>query len=146
MGEKKARLRKPISAAYIECQLWLVSEAVYQRFRTVEWGRRSSSVANRDWISAVWEYVDDPTGGVEAVFRFTHTCRNDGAALGDSQKFFGAVCRAAGISSGDARLLDAYATHRIKCVEPVPERAQQARTSSAPVPIVWGMALRIDHW
>lgn len=94
-----SRKRKPVSAARIELHLWFADLATYEAFYAVPFARRSESVTEREWVSVTCEYGDDPNDGIEAVFRFTHTCRNDGAQRGDSEKFFRAVCNAAGIST-----------------------------------------------
>lgn len=97
MEAQKKTKRKPVSAARIELDLWFDSNDAFQRFGKVTFGRMSKSITEREWVSAAWEYENDPTGGVDAVFRFTHTCRNSGAQRSDSQKFFNATCHAAGL-------------------------------------------------
>lgn len=106
----KPRPRKPISAARIELALWFASEAIYQQFSSIPLGRKATSVTDREWVS-VYVFED---GHIEAVYRFTHTCRNDGAQRGDSERFFRGVCNAAGISEGTARLDDVRLISREK--------------------------------
>lgn len=113
------RPRKPISAARIELVLWFASEAIYQLFSSVPLGRKATSVTDREWLSAYG--FDD--GHIEAVFRFTHTCRNDGAQRGDSERFFRGVCNAAGIPEGAVRLDDVRLISRERFHEQSPEPA-----------------------
>ncbi|HWL59758.1 MAG TPA: hypothetical protein VNQ48_02615 [Microbacteriaceae bacterium] len=107
----KPRPRKPISAARIELHLWFADDATYRAFYRVPLGRKSQSVSDREWVLPVLAY---PDGHIEATYRFTHTCRNDGAQRGDSERFFRAVCNAAGLADGDARLLEVQLLHREK--------------------------------
>lgn len=125
----KPRPRKPISAARIELALWFASEAIYQLFSSIPLGRKATSVTDREWVSA---YVFDD-GHIEAVFRFTHTCRNDGAQRGDSERFFRGVCNAAGISDGTARLDDVRLISRERFHDQTPESAQVVADPEPPV-------------
>jgi hypothetical protein len=91
----KTRKRKPVSAARIELHLWFADLDAYNRFAAVLFARKSQSVNDREWVASWWGDLND--GAVEATYRFTHTCRNDGAQRGDSEKFFRATCNAAGV-------------------------------------------------
>lgn len=93
------RKRKPVAAARIEMDLWFVNLDAYKRFGAVMFGERAKSISERTWVSVAWEYADDPEGGIEAVFQFTHTCRNDGAYRSDATRFFNATCRRAGVNT-----------------------------------------------
>jgi len=110
----KPRPRKPISAARIELRYWFADEQAYRAFYDVPLGRKSQSVADREWILPPLIY---PDGHIEATYRFTHTCRNDGAQRGDSEKFFRAVCKAAGLDDSVAKLLDVHLINREKFAE-----------------------------
>lgn len=133
----KPRPRKPISAARIRLRYWFRDEAAYRAFYSIPFGRKSRSVSDREWSDT---YVHGD-GHIEAVFTFTHTCRNDGAQRGDSEKFFRAVCNAAGLDESRARLLDVELISREKFTEPtVPAVAPPTpaidppATGRAPVP------------
>lgn len=117
MSEVKARKRKTVSAARIEMDLWFVDEATYRKYWSAPFARKSQCVTDREWVSVHWEDPDPDFDGIEAVFRFTHTARNDGAQRGDSQKFFNATLHAAGISERAAGMIDARLISR-ETVEP----------------------------
>ncbi|HEX4443264.1 MAG TPA: hypothetical protein VHZ81_06805 [Galbitalea sp.] len=111
MSDKNPRQRKPVSAARIQLELWFADLATYQSFARVQFGRYSRNVTDRKWVSAQW---DSGNLGIDAVFQFTHTCRNDGAQRGDSEKFFNATCRAAGIDLQHAGVVDVELLSRDK--------------------------------
>jgi hypothetical protein len=128
------RKRKPVSAARIELSLRFTDELAYRAFSAVPLGRKSTSVSDREWVLPVVLY---PDGHIEARFQFTHTCRNDGAQRGDSEKFFRAVCNAAHLRDDAVQLAD------VKLLSdknfPEPEQATPAPTQAgvAPVPYGW---------
>ncbi|MCE0507945.1 hypothetical protein LVJ59_02760 [Microbacterium sp. KKR3/1] len=107
----KPRPRKLVSAARIELHFWFIDEWTYREFYAIPLGRKSQSVSDRQWMLPVLAFAD---GHVEATYRFTHTCRNDGAQRGDSEKFFRAVCNAAGLDESRARLLSVRLISREK--------------------------------
>lgn len=148
----KPRPRKPISAARIELRYWFIDEATYRLFASIPLGRKSQSVSDREWDSVELHH----DGHIEAAYRFTHTCRNDGAQRGDSEKFFRAVRNAVGLDESRARLLDVELISREKFAEPTAREvapptptADPPATNRAPVPNLykglWDDKLAMDY-
>lgn len=112
----KQRKRKPVSAARIELDLWFVDLDAYYRYSAVPLGRKTHTVSDREWV----EPLIHPDGHIEAKYYFTHTCRNDGAQRGDSEKFFRAVCNAAALAEGEVVLRDVRLINRTNFPESEP--------------------------
>ncbi|MGZ0068098.1 hypothetical protein [Microbacterium arborescens] len=96
----KTRARKYINASHIEVEAWFASVEHYNAWANQPYAPRSESVSDFEWVSAVC--VED--GGVQAAYRFKHTCRNSGAHDSDSRRFFHAVRRSAFLLEGAAEV------------------------------------------
>jgi hypothetical protein len=96
------RKRKPETAARIELSIWFEDVSTYNAFASADFASKSKTVSDREWVEA----LDYGAQGIEARFRFTHTCRNSGAQRSDSERFFAATCRAAGIDPRNAGVFE----------------------------------------
>jgi len=96
----QTRARKSVNASHIEVNAWFASVEHYNAWATQPYAPRSKKVSDFEWVSAV--YVEDD--GVQAVYRFKHTCRNSGAHDSDSRRFFHAVRRSASLPEGTSEV------------------------------------------
>lgn len=108
MEDTKVRPRKPVTAARIEVSLWFDTTASYERFAAVPFGPKAATISERTWAEA-WDHGDR---GITARLTFTHTCRNSGAHVSDSTRFFRSTANAAGLIEGQAALLDVVLVSR----------------------------------
>ncbi|MDQ0894514.1 hypothetical protein [Agromyces ramosus] len=82
-------------------------------FAAETFARKADTISDREWVRAVY-LGDGPADAVEAVFRFTHTCRNSGAQDSDSRRFFHSTRRAAFIAESDANVELVELLERVK--------------------------------
>lgn len=74
----------------------------YQQFATVAFGPKAKTITEREWLEA----RDHGPRGVTARFAFTHTCRNAGAQVNDTKRFFNSTANASGIAFGSAEVIE----------------------------------------
>lgn len=102
MDDSQVRPRKAATAARIEVSLWFDSEASYRKFAAVPFGPKAKTITDRAWLEA-WDHGER---GITARLQFTHTCRNAGAQVSDSKRFFNSTANASGLVVGEADVID----------------------------------------
>lgn len=100
--DTKVRPRKPVTAARIEVILWFADAAAYEKFARVPFGPKATTISQREWVEA-WDHGER---GVTARFQFTHTCRNAGAQVSDTKRFFNTTANASGLVVGEADVIE----------------------------------------
>jgi len=101
MDDTMIRPRKAATAARIEVALWFDTVEHYRQFASLPFGPVAKTITDREWIEA-W---DRRERGVTARFGFTHTCRNNGAQVSDTTRFFMSTANASGFEAGQADVI-----------------------------------------
>lgn len=102
MDGEKVRPRKAVTAARIEVSVWFEDADAYERFAQVPFGPKAITITDRAGIEA-WDHGER---GITAKLVFTHTCRNSGAHVSDSKRFFNSTANSSSLVVGQADLID----------------------------------------